>query len=124
MTPVSFLSSLFGVDEEDALALVKDWDVTEATRNGESVAIVMVSGTEIHFAIYPGKEKKALSRANIRAYLAPILDKYGMATTRVPVSETNHKLREHLGFHWTWSDGVYNYFALTELPYRKEKLCQ
>lgn len=101
-------------------SVLDGWTILEAYRAGVLVAMVITSGPEIHFV--PIRGKGAMSRKNIRHHLAPIIEKYGYATTRVPLAETNHKLRLALGFKQTWSDATFSYWAITEMPYaRKEK---
>jgi hypothetical protein len=101
----------------DAKAL-KGWEVNVFTRAGFDVGIVITKGPEIHFVSL--SEKKALTRHNIRSYIAPLLEQHGYATTRVPLGVTDHKLREHLGFMETWRDEHCSYWALTELPYQRK----
>lgn len=93
------------------------WHIQTAQRAGVDVAFVITRFTEIHFvSIAPGR---AMSRRNIIEALAPLIAKYGYATTRVPIGETNHRLRELLGFQHTWDDSTYSYWAITKLPYQK-----
>lgn len=91
------------------------WKIEVAKRAGVDVAIVATKGTEIHFVSL--SEGKAMSRLNTREFLAPLLDEYGYATTRVPIAVTNHKLRERLGFTQTWHDANFTYWVLTEMPF-------
>jgi hypothetical protein len=93
------------------------WKCTVAQRNGVDVAMVLTRGTEIHLASLT--ERKAISRKNVREFLAPILAEHGVVTTRVPLDVTDHKLRTALGFTQTWADERYTYWALTELPFNK-----
>jgi hypothetical protein len=65
--------------------------------------------------------KRAMSRRNIALYVSPLLEEFGMVTTRVPVAETDHKLRLALGFVQTWCDGIYTYWAMTRCPFEKKQ---
>ena len=103
-----------GADE----STLDGWTVSEAFRGGESVGFVMVNGTEIH--VLPLAEKKAMSRRNILEFLEPIFAEHGYATTRVPITVTDHRLRDKLGFRETWRDEQFIYFAATELPFKRE----
>lgn len=79
-----------------------------------------VQGTEIHVEFTrPG----AVLRNRVREFLAPLLDRHGFLTTRVPIGWSKHRrFVERLGFRLTWNDNEYEYFMLTELPFsRKEK---
>lgn len=99
------------------------WTVHTAQRAGVDVAFVITNGPEIHMLSIVGR--RAMSRRNIAQYLGPILAEHGFATTRVPLAETDHRLRRALGFEPTWADDTYSYWALTSLPYQKGKsTCQ
>lgn len=98
---------------------LEGWTVEVAKRAGQDVAIVATQGAEIHLVSLVGP--RAMTRRNTLAFLQPLLERYGYATTRVPIDETNHKLREHLGFTETWNDGRWRYFAMTALPFQKEE---
>lgn len=65
-------------------------------------------------------DKKAMTRKNITEFIAPLLDEYGYATTRVPIAEEDHRLRTVLGFTCTWTDNAYSYWCLTELPFARK----
>lgn len=98
-------------------AALDGWTVHTAQRAGVDVAFVITSGPEIHMLSIVGP--RAMSRQNILQHLAPILEEHGYATTRVPIEETDHRLRLALGFSQTWADENYTYWALTALPYQK-----
>jgi len=93
-----------------------DWSAEVAQRDGVDVAVVVSKGTEIHFVSLGGP---AMTRKNTLQFLTPIFEKFGFVTTRVPVAETDHKLREVLGFRKTWQDAQFSYWMLTELPFQR-----
>lgn len=95
------------------------WDVQIAQRDGKDVAIVVSRGTEIHFVSL--HEKHAMTRKNTLAFLEPIYREWGFVTTRVPQLETNHRLREILGFQLQWRDENFSYWSMTKLPFSKVK---
>lgn len=96
------------------------WSIKVAQRGGVDCAFVCTLGPEIHFVSLVGP--RAMSRKNITQFMAPIIAEYGYATTRVSIAETDHKLREHLGFVESWSDNNYRYFICTELPYKRNDM--
>ena len=98
------------------------WKITSAYRHGEEVAKVYTKGPEIHIETFV--TGRALTRRNVIEHLAPLIEEYGFATTRVPISETDHKLRTALGFTQTWNDDQFSYWVLTELPFSRDKICQ
>lgn len=115
---VDYLASLGATP--DAL---DGWQVATAQRAGVDVAFVITRGAEIHMLSLVGP--RAMSRRNILEHLGPILEEHGYATTRVPIREQDHRLREALGFVQTWQDHQYTYWALTVRPYQKgTPLCQ
>jgi hypothetical protein len=93
------------------------WTIQTAQRAGVDVGFVITRGPELHMLSI--SERRAMSRRNIIDAIAPVLDKFGYVTTRVPVTETNHKLRLALGFVRSWSDANYSFWVATELPYQK-----
>lgn len=106
--------------EHDLGDFVAEWEVSFAQRAGEDVAIVATRGPEIHFfSMVPGR---AMSRKNTLEFLQPLYEKFGYVTTRVPLEETCHKLRQVLGFEYMWSDDNFSYWCMTELPFSKAKL--
>lgn len=118
---VAYLASL-GADP----ASLDAWVFNTVQRDGEDVGFVAVCGPEIH--VYLFAERKAISRRNLLEHLQPIIDTFGYATTRVPLTETNHRLRTALGFVHTWDDESYSYWCLTRLRYARtqkgEPSCQ
>jgi hypothetical protein len=93
------------------------WAIKTAQRAGVDVAFVITRGPEIHMLSIA--ERRAMSRRNIAEFVAPLLDRFGYCTTRVPLAETDHRLRIALGFTHTWSDDHFSYWVLTRLPYQK-----
>lgn len=102
-----------GADPE----VLDDWTIQTAQRDGEDVGFVITNGPEIHMLSIC--DKKAMSRRNIVQFVKPLLDEYGYVATRVPISETNHRLRVALGFELTWNDENFTYWALTKIPYER-----
>lgn len=107
---VAYLASL-GTDT----TVLDGWTVHTAQRDGEDVGFVFTNGPEIH--ILPIIERRAISRRNIIEFMQPLLDQFGYVTTRVPLAETEHRLRTALGFELTWQDHACTYWALTRLRY-------
>lgn len=110
---VQYLASLGATPEA-----LDGWTVHTAQRAGVDCGFVITRGPEIHMLSI--SERRAMSRRNIVAYLEPLISTYGYATTRVAATETNHRLREALGFVPTWADENFTYWALTSLPYEKQ----
>ena len=96
---------------------IPGWDCSVARRNGKPCALVITRGTEIHFQSVGGA---AMTRKNTLEYLKPIFDEWGFVTTRTFVGETDHKLRNVLGFKYQWTDGQFDYWTLFALPFAKK----
>lgn len=103
----------------EQLAIIGEggWTLSQAFRAGRHVANVFSKGSEIHLEILDAR--RAMTRKNTLEFLKPIFDEYGYVTTRVPLDETEHRLRDVLGFKYMWSDNEYSYWCLTELPFQK-----
>lgn len=98
------------------------WTIQTAQRAGVDTVFVLTRGPELH--ILPIAGKHSLSRRNILEHIGAIFKEHGYVTTRVPIAETDHRLRTALGFEQTWEDQAYTYWALTALPYQKGSPCQ
>jgi hypothetical protein len=94
------------------------WTVKIAQRDGKDCGFVLVKGPEIHMHAF---DDGAMSRRNILEHMAPILAEYGYCTTRVPIAETDHKLRRALDFEMTWQDASFTYWATTKLPFQRKR---
>ena len=98
------------------LDITDDWVCEVAQRDGQDVAVVVTKGTEIHFVSLGGP---AMTRRNTLQFLKPIFERWNFVTTRVPIQETDHKLRHVLGFEETWRDENFTFWMLTELPFQR-----
>lgn len=111
---VDYLASLGA--SPDAL---DGWQVHAAQRAGVDVGFVIIRGPEFHIlSTAPGR---AMTRKNILAFVKPVFEEHGYITTRVPLAETDHRLRQALGFTRSWDDEQYSYWAMTALPYERHK---
>ena len=111
---VDYLASLGATPD-----VLEGWTVHTAQRAGADVAFVITRGCEIHMLSLVGP--RAMSRRNIVQYLCPIIEEYGYASTRVPLAETDHKLRHALGFVQTWADHQFSYWMCTSCPYQHQQ---
>jgi hypothetical protein len=93
------------------------WSIKTALRDGKECGFVITRGPEIHMLAF---DDGAMSRKNVIEAISPILAEFGYCTTRVPISETNHKLRMVLGFIETWRDHQFSYWAMTEPPFQRK----
>lgn len=99
----------------------KDWDALPLVIAGQHVATAVVKGTEIHFALVPGKRPPGSARGAVRAFLSPLLDKHGFLTTRVQHHRLDQKrFVERVGFRPTWRDDQFDYYLLGALPFTRK----
>lgn len=91
-----------------------DWERIE-----DETGWLLVKGTEVHVCAKRGCEGRVVTRRKINEILGPVLARFGMLTTRTFKDNPAPFLRR-MGFKKSWSDGVFDYYVLTALPYRKE----
>lgn len=99
--------------------LLNDWEAVPLVIDGNHAGTLIVKGMEVHFA-FTSRPTVCVRRVG-RELLAPVLDKYGMLTTRVP-RELNaaKKFVRRVGFEFTWRDKEFDYFMLTTLPWERK----
>lgn len=85
------------ITREQFVRGLADWDITPIRIDGVLAFVTLTRGSEIHYT--SADTGAPLSLAMLRGWLAPILDTYGYATTRTPISEPRqHRLNKRLGF--------------------------
>lgn len=118
---IDYLSSI-GADPSS----LDGWTVRTAQRDGEDCGFVLTAGPEIH--ILPLVPGKSISRRNIIEHVGKLLAQFGYVTTRVPLAETDHRLRTALGFEHAWDDAQCSYWCMTRLRFAHTQqgdiLCQ
>jgi hypothetical protein len=98
---------------------LEGWDPVPLMFNGEHIGTLIVRGMEVHFAFT--KIPQSSIRRAARQMLAPVLDKFGMLTTRVPKGMlASEKFVRRVGFKKTWHDDTYDYYMLTTLPWERK----
>ena len=90
--------------------------------NGTVTGCAVLAGCEIHFVAHPEHKGRCGTRKELFGLFSRLLDTHPYLTTRIPI-ETPKKDRtgERLGFTWTWHDGKFDYYVMTELPYARRK---
>ena len=104
-------------------ASAEGWDVVKHfDDNGNCDGIAIQKGTEWHCQLLDGFK---LGRTDMREFLRPMFEKHGHLTTRVRIEDAgNQRFNKVFGFKKTWSDGVFNYYILTALPFERSGRCQ
>lgn len=112
---VQYIATL-GPLAADAQIQFNGWNVSLASENCMDVTFILTKGAEVHFFTPP--ERNPMPVSAMLKVLAEILQKYGFASTRLPVGQPAKHVVD-LGFVETWCDGTFSYFNLTELPVNK-----
>jgi hypothetical protein len=84
----------------------------------ELVAMAVMQGTEIHFAISPAFRHCVFAKHRTRFFLGPLLAKTGYLTTRTEHDKPG--IVERIGFIKTWRSRHFDHYMLTNLPFGKE----
>lgn len=106
------------IDESEAEALLGAFEVLPFEYKGEVIGAAVFAGTEAHFLVNPARKGRCGIRREINRLFKLMLDRNGYLTTRIPVgTPEKDRTGARLGFTWTWSDGVFDYYIATELPY-------
>ena len=93
-----------------------EWEPVGHREAGELVAVAMLKGTEIHFAVKPSWRRRLIQRDRTRAFLAPLMERAGFLSTR-SVDETARDFLNRLGFVPTWREGRIQHYMLCGLPF-------
>lgn len=98
---------------------LEGWEPVPLMLDGEHAGTLIVKGMEVHFA-FTSRPRICVRRIG-RQMLAPVLDRYGMLTTRVPRGMAGaRKFVQRVGFKFTWRDNDFDYFMLTTLPWERK----
>ena len=93
------------------------WECRVAQVNGVDSVIFLKKNCEVHMASLT--DRKAISRKNVREFVAPIVAEFGYASTRFPLAAIDKKLMRALGFVHSYNDDKYSYWVTTETPFSK-----
>ena len=93
-----------------------DWEAIGHHEQNELVAVAMLRGTEIHFAVAPNWRGRLIQRGRTRAFLAPLIERHGFLTTRSSDGQA-HRFLKRLGFVETWAEGPIQHYMLIGLPF-------
>jgi hypothetical protein len=105
---VLYLSKTQYVDSLDG------WRIAPHYEGGVMVGATITKGSEFHFATFGGQWK--MTRADIRRYLRPLIDRYGYVTTKTPKEDTRQgRFNKILGFFVTGEDEFFTHYKLERL---------
>ena len=100
--------------------LVESWHFEGWHENGELAAVAMLKGTENHYAVAPNWRGRIITRRRTRAFLAPLMERYGFLTTRsFDHDNVSALFLCRLGFIKTWTELHFHHWMLTELPFSR-----
>jgi hypothetical protein len=108
------LAEATGLPLADIERAYQDWERIE-----DDTGWLLIKGTEVHVCAKSGCEGRVVTRRKIREVLGPVFKRFGMLTTRTMKDDPATFVRR-MGFKKSWSDGVFDYYVLTALPFSKE----
>jgi len=116
-----WLTADIGTPPHELEATFAGWEVHYHMENGQRAAAALLKGTEVHFVVAPEWRRKLIRRDNTKAFLRALLDKNGgWLTTRLLIDSAGPAaFIQRIGFTKTWTDGVFNYYALCRLPFER-----
>lgn len=110
-----------GLPEAEVEKTLDGWKSVEGFLHGVHVANARIKGNEIHLAIGEKYRRRTFSRKCMREFIKPMLDELGYLTTRVLIGhDEQERFVERVGFEKTWTDGRFNYYLLSNLPYERK----
>jgi len=85
-------------------------------------ALVVVNGPEIHVFVAPEWRGRTVNRKACADVFGPIFKRFGYVTTRTAIDEDPGRVDfiKRLGFKPTWSDGAFQFYMMTQLPFMKK----
>jgi hypothetical protein len=111
------MSKTLFIDEAAFKDIIKGWQLCPEHKDGELFAVVLMKGPEFHFV---STQKHAITRADIRRHLKPLIEQYGYAQTRAPKKDTRQRrFNLLLGFQQVGEDEldyIYRIESLKEAP--------
>lgn len=105
-----------GLPPED----LEGWEPVPLMIAGKHAGTLIVKGMEVHFALI---ERPAGSvRKAVREMLAPVFERFGMLTTRVPrAAGKDKRFVRRIGFKPIWNDNEFEYYLLSTLPWERRE---
>lgn len=99
----------------------KDWDIHPLIVAGKHVAVAVMKGSEIHFALFQGQRPPGSLRGAVRAFVHPLLEQHSFLTTRIQHHRLDQKrFVQRAGFKPTWRDENFDYYLLGALPFTRK----
>jgi hypothetical protein len=96
------------------------WESVPVEVDGAHYGDVMLSGSEIHIALFPEYRRRVRSRRVIHDTLRPLLAARKFLTTRSHVGDETEPFIKRLGFVQTNEDEQFRYWWLDSLPFERK----
>jgi hypothetical protein len=91
---------------------LEEWEITPIRIGGELAYVTLIRGPELHYTSFGGHR---ISPGLIRGWLAPLLERYGYATTRTPREELRQqRLNVLIGGRVTEESEFFVHFRLDQ----------
>ena len=102
------------LSREQYVQSLDGWDVSPHEVAGVLVGVTITKGPEFHFATFGAKWR--LTRADMRRYLGPLLEKYGHVETKTPKDDyRQQRFNRLIGFTAVGEDEFYTHYKLEHL---------
>jgi hypothetical protein len=123
-TLIEALSEQLGMTREAVTERLGAFEVIPFEYKGEITGYALLSGSEIHFWSKPEYRGHCGTRRELFDLFRRLLAKRHYLTTRIPIdTPPKDRTGERLGFTWAWRDDRFDYYILTDLPFRR-RICK
>lgn len=105
---------LLYITKEQFLQSLDGWTITPHEVDGTLVWVTLTKGEEFHFTTFGTGHR--ITRADVRRYLAPLIERYGCARTKTPIEdERQHRFNRLIGFKPERQDEYCIYYKMEKL---------
>lgn len=120
-TALEYLRTVSDLSDEQLRGYLTGWTLVPYRYRDRIAGLGLMRGAEIHFVMRPEWRIAAFRRASARAFIAPLLEKHGVLTTRVRLGDIDTaQFVMRFGFELTFSDDQFAFYALTSLPFERK----
>jgi hypothetical protein len=100
--------------KDQYLSSLTDWEIRPHYEGTDLVGATMTNGPQFHFATFGNRW--TLTRAHIRQYLLPLLERYGFVTTSTPNEDARQsRFNRLIGFSVAARDEYFTHYKLERL---------
>jgi hypothetical protein len=104
-----------GATLEQAKKALQSWEVRAFEYNGEQVGEIMLKENEVHVALDKEQRLKIGRKDMLKNALADLLKEKEFLVTKLFKNDRYRKQIERIGFAYTHSDVIYDYFWMNRV---------